>query len=97
MTPIEHTALFFLIGLLGGLARSLVGLMKAITKNEALNPGYWFLTITCAAVIGALMGIVFDIDKRIAALAGYAGIDILENVYKSFKSTNSVLSVKPEE
>ena len=35
---------------------------------------------------------VFDFDKRLSLLAGYAGTDILEGIYRSFK-TEKVLVV----
>ena len=37
-----------------------------------------------ALVIGIFVGIVFDFDPRLSLLAGYAGTDILEGIYKSF-------------
>ena len=30
------------------------------------------------------MGLIFNFDWRLALLAGYAGTDILEGIYKSF-------------
>jgi hypothetical protein len=38
-----------------------------------------------AAIIGIFVGIVFNFDYRLSLLAGYAGTDILEGVYKSFQ------------
>jgi hypothetical protein len=38
-----------------------------------------------AVVIGVFVGIIFDFDPRLSLLAGYAGTDILEGIYKSFK------------
>ena len=36
-------------------------------------------------VIGIFVGIIFDFDPRLSLLAGYAGTDILEGIYKSFR------------
>ncbi len=36
-------------------------------------------------IIGIFIGIIFDFDPRLSLLAGYAGTDILEGIYKSFK------------
>ena len=35
-----------------------------------------------SAVVGAVAGILFDSDPKISLIAGYAGMDLLENVYK---------------
>jgi hypothetical protein len=37
-----------------------------------------------AVVIGIFVGIIFNFDVRVSLLAGYAGTDILEGIYKSF-------------
>ena len=37
-------------------------------------------------IIGVFTGIVFNFDPRLSLLAGYAGTDILEGIYKSFKT-----------
>ena len=37
-------------------------------------------------IIGVFTGIVFNFDSRLSLLAGYAGTDILEGIYKSFKT-----------
>ena len=37
-------------------------------------------------IIGVFTGIVFNFDPRLSLLAGDAGTDILEGIYKSFKT-----------
>jgi hypothetical protein len=46
--------------------------------------GYYAITVVVALVIGVFVGIVFNFDPRLSLLAGYAGTDILEGIYKSF-------------
>jgi len=46
--------------------------------------GYYLVTVAVAVVIGIFTGIVFNFDVRLSLLAGYAGTDILEGIYKSF-------------
>jgi hypothetical protein len=46
---------------------------------------YYVITAVVAAVIGVFVGLIFNFDWRLALLAGYAGTDILEGIYKSFK------------
>lgn len=73
------------IGGLGGLARGFVGLLKALSLRRRILWGYYVITVIIAAVIGAFVGIIFNFDYRLSLLAGYAGTDILEGIYKSFK------------
>jgi ABC-type xylose transport system permease subunit len=74
-----------LLGSIGGLTRGLIGLLKALSLRRRIIWAYWLITVLIALVIGLFVGIVFDFDYRLSLLAGYAGTDILEGVYKSFK------------
>ena len=75
-----------LLGGLGGLTRGLVGLLKAMSLRRKLIRGYFIITIFIAWIIGIFVGILFyNIDIRLSLLAGYAGTDILEGIYKIFK------------
>ncbi|MBU2104249.1 MAG: hypothetical protein KKF67_00525, partial [Nanoarchaeota archaeon] len=71
-------------GGIGGLARGLVGLMKALSLRRKILWGYYAITVLIALIIGIFIGIIFDFDYRLSLLAGYAGTDILEGIYKSF-------------
>ncbi len=73
---------FILVGSLGGLVRSLYGLMKAVNKEKKISLNYFVITIVTAGIIGGILGSVFTTDYRITALAGYAGTDVLENIFK---------------
>ena len=59
-------------------------ILKQAFKVAWQNPGLWFFGFFVALVIGVFVGIVFDFDPRLWLLAGYAGTDILEGIYKSF-------------
>jgi fluoride ion exporter CrcB/FEX len=72
------------IGGIGGLTRGLVGLLKAISLRRKILWGYYAVTVIVALVIGAFTGIIFSFDYKLSLLAGYAGTDILEGIYKSF-------------
>jgi len=74
-----------LLGLLGGSVRVLLGIMKSATLKRKIVWNYALVTMLSSGIIGALLGIIFNFDYRLAALAGYAGTDILEGIYKSFK------------
>ena len=74
-----------MIGAVGGLTRGIVGLLKALSLRRRILWNYYIITIAVAAIIGVFVGIVFNFDYRLSLLAGYAGTDILEGIYKSFK------------
>ena len=74
-----------LLGLLGGLVRGLVGIAKYSEKNKAngtLNARYLVFSIALAALVGAVAGSLTGGDWRLAIIAGYAGTDFIEGLYK---------------
>jgi hypothetical protein len=73
---------FIAVGVLGGLVRALYGLLKAVNDGIIVHKGHFLITLIISAVIGGILGSVFDMDIRVAALAGYVGTDILENIFK---------------
>ncbi len=73
------------LGGVGGVARGFVGLLKALSLRRRILWGYYVITVIIAVVIGVFIGIIFNYDWRLSLLAGYAGTDILEGIYKSFK------------
>ena len=73
-----------LLGGLGGLVRGLVGLMKALSLKRKILWNYYLITIAVALIIGVFIGMIFNFDWRLSLLAGYAGTDIIESIYKSF-------------
>ncbi len=85
MSKIEPIILAGLLGGLGGLTRGVVGLLKALSLRRRILWGYYAITVAVALIIGVFIGIIFDFDHRLSLLAGYAGTDILEGIYKSFK------------
>ena len=74
-----------LLGGIGGLTRGVVGLLKALSLRRRILWPYYVITVSIALIIGVFIGIIFDFDHRLSLLAGYAGTDILEGIYKSFK------------
>ena len=80
----ETILLSALLGGIGGLTRGLVGLMKALSLRRKILWGYYCITVFIAVVLGIFTGIIFSFDYRLSLLAGYAGTDILEGIYKSF-------------
>ena len=78
------TLLAGLLGGVGGLTRGVIGLLKAMSLRRKILWGYYAITVVIAVIIGIFIGIIFDFDPRLSLLAGYAGTDILEGIYKSF-------------
>ena len=74
-----------LLGGVGGLTRGFIGLLKALSMRRKILWGYYSITVMVALVIGIFTGLIFNFDYRLSLLAGYAGTDILEGIYKSFK------------
>ena len=74
-----------ILGGVGGLTRGVVGLLKALSLKRKILWNYYAITVLIAVIIGTFVGIVFDFDPRLSLLAGYAGTDILEGIYKSFQ------------
>ena len=74
-----------ILGGIGGLTRGVVGLLKALSLRRRILWAYYLITVIIAVIIGVFIGIIFDFDPRLSLLAGYAGTDILEGIYKSFK------------
>lgn len=73
-----------LLGGIGGLTRGVVGLLKALSLKRRIIWNYYLITVAIAVIIGIFTGIIFNFDSRLSLLAGYAGTDILEGIYKSF-------------
>jgi fluoride ion exporter CrcB/FEX len=74
-----------LLGGVGGLTRGFIGLLKALSLRRKILWGYYVITVVIAFIIGVFTGLVFNFDPRLSLLAGYAGTDILEGIYKSFQ------------
>lgn len=72
-------------GFVGGVARGLSGFMKkrkAGVKIKFDYP-YFFTTVFFSGVLGGIAGALAESGWKTAFLAGYAGTDFLENMYKS--------------
>ena len=74
-----------ILGGVGGLARGFIGLLKAMSLRRKILWNYYLITVLVALIIGVFVGLIFNFDPRLSLLAGYAGTDILEGIYKSFK------------
>jgi len=91
-----HMAPFFIAGFAGGIIRGFVGLIKYTMsyKDVTIRPLYFIGMILVSGLIGAAAAWTIDaIDITIAGvtttspafalIAGYAGGDFLENLFKT--------------
>lgn len=75
---------FALYGLLGGTARAMIGIAKAMKQKKFIfnHPRFWF-TLVSSAIIGMVVGLLMAPDYKMALLAGYAGTDVLDAMVKA--------------
>jgi hypothetical protein len=75
---------YLIAGFSGGIIRSLVGFVKnkTIEKVDHFKPSYFVVTILISGIVGAASGILADTEWQASFLAGYAGTDFIENLYK---------------
>jgi hypothetical protein len=83
-----------ILGGIGGLSRGLVGLLKALALRRKIIWNYYLITVGIALILGVFVGIIFSFDWRLSLLAGYAGTDILEGIYKSFSVSKVYVAPK---
>ena len=88
------------LGLYGGIARSVFGLLKALLDRRAVEWKSWFLMLFTTSAIGTFLGGLLNFNPTISLLSGYAGFDFLDTLTKTFKlgavkiPTKSIMSVK---
>lgn len=80
MTTILSAALF---GLFGGVVRAIIGFLKH--RKEGFKAEKFGLTLVLSGIIGAFSALLLVDDLRLVLLAGYAGTDLIEGMYKLFK------------
>ena len=80
----EKYLIYILAGFIGGIIRGLVGFVKnkTIEKADHFKPSYFVVTILIAGIVGAAAGALADTEWQVSFLAGYAGTDFIENLYK---------------
>lgn len=95
--------IFFIAGFIGGILRGVVGLVKYSTsyKDVEIRPWYFFGTIVATGFIGLItawivqdLGIQFlgleTLTPALAVVIGYAGGDLLENIYKMLSNKSTI-------
>lgn len=76
----------FAAGFIGGIIRALVGLSKYISATPSKKRKYktdWLVvSLLSSGGLGLLAGVFIADDVRFALLAGYAGTDFVEGIFK---------------
>lgn len=75
---------YLVTGFTDGIVRELVGFVKntAIEKSNHFKTQYFLITILIFGVVGAVGGILADTEWQVSFLAGYAGTNFIESLYK---------------
>lgn len=76
----------FAAGFLGGVIRGLIGVVKYLSatpsRKRRVRTDYIILTLLASGGLGLLVGVFIVDDIRFALLAGYAGTDFIEGLFK---------------
>ena len=80
----EKYLIYIIAGFVGGIIRGLVGFVKnkTLEKADHFKLSYFLFTILIAGVVGGGAGALADTEWQASFLAGYAGTDFIENLYK---------------
>ncbi|MEK7534297.1 MAG: hypothetical protein AAB600_03060 [Patescibacteria group bacterium] len=80
----EQFVIYLIAGFCGGIIRGLVGFVKnkTLEKVNHFKSSYFLTTILISGIVGAAAGLLADTEWQISFLAGYAGTDFIENLYK---------------
>ena len=81
-----------LLGTIGGMTRAFVGLLKYYQENKKkkFRWSYILFTIIASGFIGMFCGLIVQ-DNTLSLLAGYAGTDFIENIYKIRKKQRIII------
>ncbi len=73
-----------IFGLIGGVTRAFVGLLKYynLNKRGKLKLSYILFTVIASGFIGVFCGLLVSQSYVHSMLAGYAGTDLIEGIYK---------------
>ena len=79
-----YSALF---GLVGGIARALIGILKyyRIEQKTKFRPEYFLITILVSGFIGMFASLIITSNYALSLISGYVGIDIIENLVKIYR------------
>ncbi len=78
--------IIFSAGFLGGVIRGLVGITKYInatpSRKRKVRKDWVVLSLLSSGGMGLMVGMFIADDVRFALVAGYAGTDFIESIFK---------------
>lgn len=74
-----------LLGMCGGLARTIFSLLKSAIARKRMRLSSGLLLLVLNALGGAFLGAVVNLSPSLSLLAGYASYDVLDSGNKLFK------------
>lgn len=92
MNPLLLSSILF--GTLGGFVRGVVGIVKYMEqnrKNQAIDLRYLLFSLAVAGLVGGIAGALAGSERSFAFIAGYAGTDFLESLYKIRRAQGTTL------
>ena len=82
----EMLLYIFLAGFMGGIIRGLVGITKYInatpSKKRKVRKDWIILSLLTSGGLGLMAGVFIAEDIKFALVAGYAGTDFIESLFK---------------
>lgn len=84
---LNETFIFAVVGCLGGLLKSAVGIFKAKSRCEKIKLGYIVRTVKLSAFSGTVIGVLIGYSLPVSFISGYIGSDFLEAIYLLVKNT----------
>ncbi len=89
MQELFYSALF---GLIGGIARALLGLLKhyRISKKTKFKINYLAITIVVSGFIGMFVSLTVTSSYTLSLVSGYVGIDVVDNLIKIYRKKLNV-------
>lgn len=81
----QQLQIYLIAGFVGGVARGLSSYLKKRNRGAKVrfDYAYFFSTVIFSGILGGIAGAVAEGSWKTAFLAGYAGMDFLENMYKA--------------
>ncbi|MBU4369253.1 hypothetical protein KKG58_00640 [Patescibacteria group bacterium] len=83
-------------GFCGGVIRGLVGFIKHqfSYKDVGFKLPYFFVMMFLSGIVGMVAAFAFNQNASFSLIVGYAGGDVIENIYKTIKKKPSLYPTK---
>ena len=81
---VNEIILFAGFGMIGGILRFLIGILKNYQTDRKMNKKMISLYFISLLIMGAFSGIVLGLGKILSFLGGYAAVDLMDGYHRSF-------------